>query len=362
MFLSGIMLVSCFGSQSDAENLDVVTEETASTDEAVAQGQEAYENNQIALAGGENELSDGEESNYLTVGVDPGGENQLAEDGTTPYGEENLLQSSVNEAEVAGENIANIAAGDDADVLAEAGTDPTLASGQENEAIESVMNENAVAMNESSSIDNTASNDMPMADNSEDMMSGASGTAAPPMLAATAGSSLPEMGSRMTYIVKKGDTLGDIAQAIYDDKSKWRDLAAWSGFANPHLIFPGNIVYYQYTEKSAEFATRYEGQKKSEVVVQAGDTLSGIAANVYGDLSSWVLIWRYNGHIANPDKIKPGQIIYYPEQGFLSASEVIGNGSEEVATGKADTEAEQAAEQEMTKVITHIQNAEMHQG
>ena len=237
MFLSGIMLVSCFGSQSDAENLDVVTEETASTDEAVAQGQEAYENNQIALAGGENELSDGEESNYLTVGVDPGGENQLAEDGTTPYGEENLLQSSVNEAEVAGENIANIAAGDDADVLAEAGTDPTLASGQENEAIESVMNENAVAMNESSSIDNTASNDMPMADNSEDMMSGASGTAAPPMLAATAGSSLPEMGSRMTYIVKKGDTLGDIAQAIYDDKSKWRDLAAWSGFANPHLIF-----------------------------------------------------------------------------------------------------------------------------
>ena len=128
------------------------------------------------------------------------------------------------------------------------------------------------------------------------------------------------------------------------------------------LFFPGNIVYYQYTEKSAEFATRYEGQKKSEVVVQAGDTLSGIAANVYGDLSSWVLIWRYNGHIANPDKIKPGQIIYYPEQGFLSASEVIGNGSEEVATGKADTEAEQAAEQEMTKVITHIQNAEMHQG
>lgn len=349
MFLAGAAVVSCSGSQSDAENLDVAGEKTASANEAAAQGQEAYEDNQIALAGGENELGGGEE---LTVGMDPGGENQLVESGVG--GEENLLQGNVNEAEAAGENIANILAGDNTDVLAEAGTDPILASGQENEAIQSVVDENVMVANESSFMDSTANNDIPVISDSEETMPDAS-----PMLVATAGSSLPEMGSRMTYIVKKGDTLGDIAQAIYSDKSRWRDLAAWSGFANPHLIFPGNVVYYQYTEKSAEFATRYEGQKKAEVVVQAGDTLSGIATNIYGDMSSWVLIWRYNGHIANPDKIKPGQIVYYPERGFLSASEVRASSEEEVT---AETEAKQTTEQEMTQVTTHPQNAGIHRG
>ena len=132
--------------------------------------------------------------------------------------------------------------------------------------------------------------------------------------------SLPEMGAKMVYIVKRGDTLGDIAQNIYGDKSKWRDLASWSGFANPHLIFPGDVVYYQYTQESASFAANYEAQQRmEEVVVQTGDSLSKIAARVYGNPMAWVVLWRHNGHVADPDVIQVGMQIHYPVVSFLVA-------------------------------------------
>ena len=138
---------------------------------------------------------------------------------------------------------------------------------------------------------------------------------------ATMTASLPEMGAKMVYLVKKGDTLGRIAQSIYGDKSKWRDLAAWSGFANPHLIFPGDVVYYQYTQESASFAANYETQQRmEEVVVQAGDSLSKIAARVYGNPMAWIVLWRHNGQVANPDLIHIGMKIHYPAASFLVAA------------------------------------------
>ena len=56
--------VSCSSSQSDEESLEVATEENAAGN-AMA-GQEAYADNQIALAGGEDDIGDGDN---LTVGV-----------------------------------------------------------------------------------------------------------------------------------------------------------------------------------------------------------------------------------------------------------------------------------------------------
>lgn len=316
--------VSCSSSQSDEENLEVAVEETAA-DNAAA-GQEAYADNQIALAGGEDDM--GNNAN-LAVGADPGGENQAIE-GDNAAGEELPTVGNMAEANAVGDNIANIANSGGGNVLAEAGADTNLTADQSQAALENVIDESATSIDnqlpeaggaaENNEINSTAGAFPEVASGGE--MGGAA-LSAP--AATTEGSSLPEMGAKLTYVVKKGDTLGDIAQDIYGDKSKWRDLARWSGFSNPHLIFPGNLVYYQYTEQSAAFAQQYANQPQAEVVVQAGDSLSGIAAKVYGDPTHWVLIWRHNGHIANPDRIEVGQVITYPQQGYLSAEHSTDN-------------------------------------
>lgn len=360
MLACGLLIVSCSSSQGDEENLEVAVEETG---ENTAAGQEAYADNQIALAGGDNELTNNEN---LTVGVDPGGENQAAMENAA--GVELPTEGSMAQADAAGNDIANIASGsDEGNVLAEAAADTDLTADQSNEAIESVINEGDAT----APIDNQMLANDPMAGNEITNTAGdlPADSAAPaeamPMdeggnmavaeaampAAVTEGSVLPEMGAKLTYVVKKGDTLGDIAKNIYGDKSRWRDLARWSGFSNPHLIFPGNLVYYQYTEQSAAFAQKYESQPKAEVVVQAGDSLSGIAERVYGNPSHWVIIWRHNGHVTNPDRIEVGQVITYPQQGYLSVERKANDNNNEVVNHSSTT-----AEVGATTVETNTQD------
>lgn len=349
--------VSCSSSQSDEENLEVAVEETTAGNAAA--GQEAYADNQIALAGGEDDMGN---SDNLAVGADPGGENQAME-GNEGAGGELPTVGNMAEANAVGEDIANIANSGGGDVLAEAGADPDLTANQSQAALENVIDESAASIDnqlpegsgaaENNEINSTASA-FPEVASAGGEMGGAS-LSAP---AAIEGSSLPEMGAKLTYVVKKGDTLGDIAQNIYGDKSKWRDLARWSGFSNPHLIFPGNLVYYQYTEQSAAFAQQYANQPQAEVVVQAGDSLSGIAAKVYGDPTHWVLIWRHNGHVVNPDRIEVGQVITYPQQGYLSVEHSTDNSNNssstktEVGTAEQDEQATtQAATQQSRQAL-----------
>lgn len=122
---------------------------------------------------------------------------------------------------------------------------------------------------------------------------------------------LPEMGAKMSYIVQKGDTLGKIAAKIYGDMSRWRELAAFTGVANPSLIYPGDLIYYQLDETSVAFARTYENITRSEVVVEAGDTLAKIATRVLGDSQNWRAIWRQNDNINDPDKLVAGDVLFY---------------------------------------------------
>ncbi|WP_132314475.1 LysM peptidoglycan-binding domain-containing protein [Pseudobacteriovorax antillogorgiicola] len=141
---------------------------------------------------------------------------------------------------------------------------------------------------------------------------------------ATAGSpmapGLPELGSKMSYIVQKGDTLAKIATRVYGDPQKWAEIADFTGIANPKLIYPGDVVYYQLTEQTMAFASSYESVTRSEVRVMEGDTLSTIASRVLGNAANWKMIWRQNDNIANPDRLEVGSTLYYIEPGMLSAT------------------------------------------
>ncbi len=58
------------------------------------------------------------------------------------------------------------------------------------------------------------------------------------------------------------------------------------------------------------------GAGEARYTVKAGDTLSKIAKEMYGDASKWHAIHKANKDlIPNPDLIHPGQTLVIPEQG-----------------------------------------------
>lgn len=95
------------------------------------------------------------------------------------------------------------------------------------------------------------------------------------------------------YVVKAGDTLSAIASKF---GTSWQHLQAINGISNPNLIYAGQKLRVN------------QGQESRVYVVQAGDTLSGIASRFGTD---WQTLQRLNG-IANANLIWVGQTIRLP--------------------------------------------------
>jgi nucleoid-associated protein YgaU len=129
-----------------------------------------------------------------------------------------------------------------------------------------------------------------------------------------AANGLPELGSKMAYVVEKGDTMAKIAQKIYGNTKRWKELADLSEISNPSRIYPGDLVFYVLDEKAVAFATAYEAVGRSEEQVKPGDTLGTIAQRLYGSPTAWRAIWRQNA-IDNPDVLPPGSTVMYLAKG-----------------------------------------------
>ncbi len=144
--------------------------------------------------------------------------------------------------------------------------------------------------------------------------------AAPAAPAEAAAPGLPQMNSKMAYVVEAGDTLGKIATKIYGDQKRWRDIANLSGMSNPNHIYPGDVVYYTLEDSSRNFASAYESIKRAKEIVREGDTLAAISKRVYGTSKAWRHIWRQNDNIDNPDQLTAGMPVYYVEKGAFSVA------------------------------------------
>ena len=124
-----------------------------------------------------------------------------------------------------------------------------------------------------------------------------------------------------SYLVLPGDTLGTIAAKIYGTKKEWKTLADFNGLTSPYLIRIGEVVKFDdHNEKAKAFVAQYQSAMKT-VVVKKGDSLSKIAAAVYGDSSKWKQLLSVNsGKIANPNQIAIGMKLSYPELGAATAA------------------------------------------
>lgn len=301
LLLFGFMAVSCSSQQQDQDDLESSQyDEQEDIDQQEGQydyGQEQsnegdYNANQLVQDG---DLQGLEGGNNLLAQSEQGGD--YGETGQGNYGgTDNDLANIINEMNQLNAETGDVGAGNDSafdqasdleasDAVLDSGLGPAPTSGEGG------------------------------------VVSGTAGLAAGP--------GLPELGSKMSYIVVSGDTLGKISNRIYGTVGKWRELAENSGIEDPSRIYPGDVVYYQLTSDAVAFATDYENLEKQEITVEKGETLRTIASKTYGDPETWKYIWRQNGQIMNPDKIDAGTKLYVMSKTTLAAlkSDNFGNNS-----------------------------------
>jgi nucleoid-associated protein YgaU len=159
-----------------------------------------------------------------------------------------------------------------------------------------------------------------------------------PAAPSAAGGYVPENGTKMAYYIQKGDSLGSIAQKIFGDKAKWKELAAANNLQDPNKIYPGDALYYTVGDSSRGFADKYEAAPRQSVAVAQGDTLSTISAKVYGSEGSWRTLWKENPQVKNPDRIFPGQTLFYRSATASASTEPLTETDNVVVTQETEQE------------------------
>jgi nucleoid-associated protein YgaU len=283
------------------------SQQQQASDEVAAEGQ-----------GGQEE---GGQQSETAAAQSQGGENAEGEEATAQAAPNNAA-SAEGESSEGGENVVS----NDAAAPTEEGVDPEAQalSGEINASAESQASaELPAAEGEAATADAGGEVAAPAegvaAEGAETAVASAEGAPAVPAEVAAPG--LPQMNSKLAYVVEAGDTLGKIATKIYGDQKRWRDIANLSGMlSNPNHIYPGDVVYYTLEESSRNFASAYESIKRAKEIVREGDTLAAISKRVYGTSKGWRHIWRQNDNIDNPDELTAGMSVYYVEKGAFSVA------------------------------------------
>jgi len=136
--------------------------------------------------------------------------------------------------------------------------------------------------------------------------------------------------SPQDYVVKPGDTLGEISMAVYGTSRKWRMIRQANGNLDPRALRPGLklvIPQVQAGPAVAQSDTRAIDralQEVSEFVtdtsrpsgvyrVKRGETLYAIARRVLGDGKRWKEIYELNRQeMSAPEDLSAGQKILVP--------------------------------------------------
>lgn len=308
------------GEQGQAEELD---------QEAVQQGEASYdgEESEEALSQNQNSVGEGEYANAET------------EEESYNTADNNELESLIVDDEAGQEELAY---NDE--------SENELATNNANSSDD--LSANADFSNElSANAEEAPMNEAPMNDAPVNEAAPVDTMEAP---VAQSGEGLPEMGSKMSYVVQRGETLSTIAQNIYGNRDMWREMATLTGLENPNRIYPGDVVYYQLNDSTTSFAASYENATREEVTVQSGDTLASIARNIYGDEGQWKSVWRQNDQIDNPDKLEVGQVIYFVNLQEVMAQTELNRAQKAVSVEKKETEVSVLELEEEVKTLENL--------
>ncbi|MDP4032931.1 MAG: LysM peptidoglycan-binding domain-containing protein, partial [Pseudorhodobacter sp.] len=134
-----------------------------------------------------------------------------------------------------------------------------------------------------------------------------------------------QRGDHPRILTDKGDTLWGLAEKHLGDGFRWQEIADLNQgrvmsdgrvFNNPRSIEPG---WELVLPADATSLPRAEGHHPGTVVVDPGDTLSGIAKETTGAADNWPALYEANKEVIgdNPDLIHPGQVFVLPDTGTV---------------------------------------------
>lgn len=121
------------------------------------------------------------------------------------------------------------------------------------------------------------------------------------------------------YIIREKDTPASVAQKIYGDSSRSKDLF----LINPHLnrsFKIGDKIYYDSVKRpgdTSRIMTYYEdhGIPPQNYISKPGENIRGIASSLFGNREYWKELWATNLDIQSKWGLKAGTSLNYWPQG-----------------------------------------------
>ena len=133
-----------------------------------------------------------------------------------------------------------------------------------------------------------------------------------------------------THVVKPGETIAKIAEAVYGSQNYWPHIIRANPGVVAEKIRPGmtlnlppdsevkasSAVVASATENPIKPDTTHPAiDGKTEYEVQPGDSLAKIAMKLYGSSTKWQAIYDLNKDAIGPDpaKVKAKSVLKLPE-------------------------------------------------
>lgn len=127
--------------------------------------------------------------------------------------------------------------------------------------------------------------------------------------------------STRTYVVKSGDTLGEIARRELGTTARWPEIQALNGNLDPKrlrqgmkLTLPVGAATARVDAASPVRAAGAVAANGGRYAIRNGDTLSGIAASQLGDAGRWNELVALNPGL-DPERLRVGAVLVLPGAG-----------------------------------------------
>ncbi|MCC6138124.1 MAG: LysM peptidoglycan-binding domain-containing protein, partial [Bdellovibrionaceae bacterium] len=137
------------------------------------------------------------------------------------------------------------------------------------------------------------------------------------------------------YIARDGDSMSSVAEKIYGDGSRKRDLQSWNSSLAGRSLKVGDKIYYNSPRNpadSSQVLLYYEeaGIQPQMYTAKSGDSIRKVSQSLLGHSRSWMEIWATN-EVESKWQMQEGTTLRYWPSGSVGSVPVQQAATEEAA-------------------------------